>query len=158
MATDTYESTTAVLDSEQIKNYLPHRYPFLLVDRVTEIKKNESITAYKNITINEPFFNGHFPQKAIMPGVLQAEALAQAAGILILQSSKYEEVKDPIFYFAGIDSLRFKKIVVPGDQLYLHIKVIKSRRTLWKFSAIAKVNGEIACEGDLLLIEGSQGD
>jgi 3-hydroxyacyl-[acyl-carrier-protein] dehydratase len=152
--TDNVEKSNCVLDIEQIKQLLPHRYPFLLVDRVTSIKENESISAYKNITSNEPFFNGHFPSRAVMPGVLQVEALAQAAGLLILKSVDAKPGEDTIFYFAGIDGVRFKQIVTPGDCLKLDIEVIKSRRELWKFKAVATVDGNVACAGELMLIKG----
>ena len=140
-----------VMDIEDILKYIPHRYPFLLVDKVLEFETYKHIVAAKNVTINEQFFQGHFPQKKVMPGVLIIEALAQSAGVLAYKSG--EDIIPPeslLFYFAGIDKARFKRIVVPGDQLRLEINVIKSKSGIWKFKGEATVEGELACSAELL--------
>ncbi|OPX54638.1 3-hydroxyacyl-[acyl-carrier-protein] dehydratase [Oceanospirillum multiglobuliferum] len=143
-----------VLDVNEIKEYLPHRYPFLLVDRVVEIELGESIVAYKNVTVNEPFFNGHFPNHPVMPGVLIIEAMAQAAGILGFKTMEKKPADGHIYYFVGSDKVRFKRPVVPGDQLILEAKVIgKPRRGIWRFECRATVDGELACEGNILCAE-----
>lgn len=130
---------------------LPHRYPFLLVDRVLECTPGETLTALKNVTINEPFFNGHFPGEPIMPGVLILEALAQACGILAIRTDNGQRRRgDQLLYFAGIDSARFKRPVRPGDQLMLHATLIKNRRDIWKFSVQATVDGELACQAEMM--------
>ncbi len=134
------------LDIHKILELLPHRYPFMLVDRVLEYEE-ESIVALKNITYNEPFFTGHFPNNPVMPGVLMVEALAQAAGLLV-----YCMTDDTrLFYFAGIDKVRFKRKVIPGDQLELHVTVERRKKDLWKFNAQAMVDGEIACIANLMI-------
>lgn len=140
---------------DEIKNNLPHRYPFLLVDRVLDYTVDEQITAIKNVTINEEFFNGHFPQKPVMPGVLMVEALAQVAGILVMQSMALQGEKpdDNLFLFAGIDNARFKRMVVPGDQLTFDVSVIKKKSRLWKFKGVASVEGELACEAEFMVIK-----
>lgn len=150
------ELTALQFDNETIKNYLPHRYPFLLVDRVVELEAGKSIKAYKNVTCNEPFFNGHFPQKSIMPGVLQIEALAQTAGLLIVHQAQQDTQERSLFYFAGIDAARFKRLVVPGDKLTLEATVQKARRDLWKFNVLATVEGETACEAEIMLIKDNE--
>lgn len=143
-----------VLDINEIKEYLPHRYPFLLVDRVVEMELGESIVAYKNVTVNEPFFNGHFPNHPVMPGVLIIEAMAQAAGILGFKTMEKKPADGHIYYFVGSDKVRFKRPVVPGDQLILEAKVIgKPRRGIWRFECRATVDGELACEGSILCAE-----
>ena len=139
------------LDINEILNYLPHRYPFLLVDRVLEYKKGETLLGLKNVTHNEPFFPGHFPGKPVMPGVIMIEALAQAAGILIFLTTDTKPHKENMFYFAGIDNVRFKRIVEPGDQLLLHIELDRNKRDLWKFITRATVNGEIACTANIMI-------
>src|SRR3990167_8332906 len=115
----------SVMETQEIKKYIPHRYPFLLVDRVLSYEKHKSLVAIKNVTVNEPYFMGHFPVRPVMPGVLIIESLAQAAGILIVKSLDLPENHQHIYYFAGIDNVRFKRVVEPGDQLKLHIEVIK---------------------------------
>lgn len=141
------------MNIHEIVDYLPHRYPFLLIDRVLEIKKSEHILAVKNITINEPFFAGHFPAKAIMPGVLIIEALAQAAAILAYKSTEWNP-KESLFYLGAIDNTRFKKRVIPGDQLFLKINVLRRRRTVWKFQGEALVDNEIVCTTEMTSTEG----
>ena len=138
------------MDIQEILEHLPHRYPFLLVDRVLELEPNKSIHAYKNVTINEPFFVGHFPHHPVMPGVLIMEALAQAAGILAFKSMDEKPSPDTVFYFAGIDEARFKKPVVPGDQLHLHIQLERQMRGVWKFFAEARVDGQLAASAKLM--------
>lgn len=142
-----------VLNVNQIKNYLPHRYPFLLLDKILSCVPNESIVALKNVTVNEPFFLGHFPQKAIMPGVLIIEAMAQAAAILGVISgaeSRKDDLDDTLYYLVGIDQARFRKTVEPGDQLILEVRFITMKRNIWKFSATASVDGKVVANTDLL--------
>lgn len=134
----------------EIREYLPHRYPFLLVDRVEEIVLGESIVAYKNITVNEPFFNGHFPDYPIMPGVLITEAMAQAAGILGFKSMGKKPADGSMYLFVGADKLRFKRQVIPGDKLVLEAKIISSKRGIWKFECQASVDGELAASATIL--------
>jgi 3-hydroxyacyl-[acyl-carrier-protein] dehydratase len=138
------------MDIHQILEYLPHRYPILLVDRVLECEPGKSIHAVKNVTINEPFFNGHFPHHPVMPGVLILEALAQAAAILSFKTMGSKPDDKSVYYFAGIDGARFKKPVSPGDQLNLHVEIIASKRGIWKFKAEARVDGLLATEAELM--------
>lgn len=145
--------TNIALDIQQILQHLPHRPPFLLVDRVLEFEPSKSLIAIKNVTINEPFFIGHFPKRPVMPGVLIIEALAQAAGILAFVSTGEDPQGNSLYYFAGIDNARFKRIVEPGDQLRLEIEIIKVRKNLVKAHGIAKVDNEIACSADLMSIK-----
>ncbi|MCY4263551.1 MAG: 3-hydroxyacyl-ACP dehydratase FabZ [Gammaproteobacteria bacterium] len=142
-----------LLDIEQIKEYLPQRYPFLLVDRVVEIELGKSIVAYKNVTNNEPFFQGHFPGKPIMPGVLIIEALAQAAGVLGFKSQEKKPKDGFIYYFVGADEVRLRRPVVPGDQLRLEANVITNRRGIYRFSAKASVDGETVGTMNILCAE-----
>ena len=139
-----------MMDIHEILQYLPHRYPFLLVDRVVEVEPGKSIHAYKNITINEPFFVGHFPHHPVMPGVLIMEALAQAAGILSFKTEDKKPTEKDVFYFAGIDGARFKRPVMPGDQLHLHVEIERQMRGVWKFKAEARVDGQLAAEAKLM--------
>jgi len=138
------------MDIHKILEHLPHRYPFLLVDRVLELEIGKSIHAYKNVTINEPFFVGHFPHHPVMPGVLIMEALAQAAGILSFKTLGEMPDADSVFYFVGIDEARFKKPVMPGDQLHLHVVVERQMRGIWKYSAEARVEGEVVATAKLM--------
>jgi 3-hydroxyacyl-[acyl-carrier-protein] dehydratase len=126
-----------MMDVKEIREYLPHRYPFLLVDRVLELNAGESIVAIKNVSVNEPFFNGHFPDHPVMPGVLIVEAMAQAAGILGFKTMDKKPQDGSIYYFVGADDLRFKRPVVPGDQLKLEASIISERRGIWKFAVKA---------------------
>ncbi len=139
------------MDIHEILKYLPHRYPFLLVDRVLSCEPGKDITALKNVTMNEPFFGGHFPDYPVMPGVLIIEALAQAAGILTLKSATMQRSDDSIFYFVGIDAARFKKPVQPGDQLILKATILRERIGIWKYSAKAEVDGRVVTEAELML-------
>jgi 3-hydroxyacyl-[acyl-carrier-protein] dehydratase len=134
---------------EEILEYLPQRYPFLMIDRVLEVQ-DKRITAVKNVSINEPFFTGHFPQMPILPGVLILEALAQAGGILAYKTLNSKPSASAKLFFAGIDNARFKQLVVPGDQLFLHVELIKMRQEIWKFTGEAKVDGKVVCSADLM--------
>lgn len=138
-----------IMDIQQIVSYLPHRYPFLLIDRVLEFSEWKSLLAIKNVTVNEPFFNGHFPGQPIMPGVLIVEALAQAAGIVILKSDPTLTHEENLFLLAGIDNVRFKRMVVPGDQLQLRVEMVRNRREIFKFHCEALVDGEVACLAEI---------
>jgi 3-hydroxyacyl-[acyl-carrier-protein] dehydratase len=142
-----------VMDIQGILEHLPHRYPFLLVDKVTHIKLGQSLTAVKNISFNEPQFTGHFPNKPIYPGVLIIEALAQASGILSYRSNNSKHSNDKLFYLVGVDKTRFKKPVIPGDQLILQIDVIKQKRGVWKFNTIASVDGQVVASAELMCAE-----
>jgi len=138
------------MDITEIREYLPHRYPFLLVDRVIDLELGKTITAIKNVTINEPFFDGHFPGLPIMPGVLIIEAMAQAAGILGFKTLDKKLSDGSIYMFVGADKMRFKKPVVPGDQLTLKAAVVSSRSGLWKFDCRAEVDGKMVAAGQIL--------
>ncbi len=138
------------MDIQGILKQLPHRYPFLLVDRVQELERNTRIRAIKNVTFNEPFFTGHFPGRPVMPGVLILEALAQAAGLLAFDAMGQVPDENNIYYFVGIDSARFKRPVVPGDQLVLEITIDRVRGGIWKFKGVASVDGEVAAEAELM--------
>lgn len=138
------------MEITDIMRHLPHRYPFLLVDRVLELTPGERIVAVKNVTMNEPHFPGHFPHHPVMPGVLIIEALAQAAGLLAFKTADREVGPDTVIYFVGIDNARFKRPVVPGDQLRLEAQITRHLRGIWKFDARALVDGKLACEADLM--------
>jgi len=138
------------MDIHEILDHLPHRYPFLLIDRVVEVVPGKSIHAYKNVTINEPFFVGHFPHHPVMPGVLIMEALAQAAGILSFKTEGKKPTENDVFYFAGIDEARFKRPVMPGDQLHLHVEIERQMRGIWKFKGEARVDGQLAASAKLM--------
>jgi 3-hydroxyacyl-[acyl-carrier-protein] dehydratase len=140
----------SALDIHHILKRLPHRYPFLLVDRVLEFEVSQRIKALKNVTINEPFFAGHFPHRPVMPGVLTLEALAQAAALLAFESAGASVAPDAIVYFVGIDGARFKRPVEPGDQLILDVTIDRVKAGIWKFKTRASVNGETAVEADLM--------
>jgi 3-hydroxyacyl-[acyl-carrier-protein] dehydratase len=135
---------------EEIKEYLPHRYPFLLIDRVVAFEKDKRIVAVKNVTANEPFFPGHFPHFAVMPGVLIVEAMAQAAAVLSLRSLGHKNDGKWVYYFVGIDGARFKKPVVPGDTLTIAVEAGRAARGMAKFIATAKVGDQLAAEAELL--------
>ena len=140
------------LDIHEILNHLPHRYPFVLIDRVIDLKLNEEITAIKNVTINEPFFPGHFPYHPVMPGVLIVEAMAQAAAVLSFKTMDVLPSEDSVYYFAGIDNVRFKKPVSPGDQLILNVKIDRVLKGIWKYKAQAKVDDQIVAEAEMMCI------
>jgi 3-hydroxyacyl-[acyl-carrier-protein] dehydratase len=138
------------MDIEAILRKLPHRYPFILVDRVLELVPGERVVALKNVTINEPYFAGHFPGHPVMPGVLIIETLAQACAILALETLGAKEGDGTLFYFAGIDAARFKKLVIPGDQLRLEAELLRSKRGVGKFTARALVDGQVVCETEMM--------
>jgi 3-hydroxyacyl-[acyl-carrier-protein] dehydratase len=138
------------MDIQRILAKLPHRYPFLLVDRVLEIERHVRIKALKNVTINEPFFSGHFPSRPVMPGVLMLEALAQAAALLSFESADAEPDENTVVYFAGIDGARFKRPVGPGDQLILEAWVDRAKAGIYKYKTRATVDGHIAVEAELM--------
>lgn len=135
------------MDINQILKHLPHRYPFLLIDRVTEFNPGESLTGIKNVTYNEPFFQGHFPSEPVMPGVLVIEAMAQTAGVLVVDTLGMID-QDLLVYFMTMEKTRFRKRIVPGDQLELHVRVIRGRGRVWKFWGEGKVDGEIVAEAE----------
>ena len=139
-----------MMDIEEIRKYLPHRYPFLLVDRVVEVNSGESIVAYKNLSVNEAFFEGHFPEMPILPGVLLVEAMAQAAGILGFYSQGKTAADGSMYYLAGADNLRFKRPCVPGDRVMLRASIVSSRRGVWKFDVKSDVDGELAASATVL--------
>ncbi|MBH1961051.1 MAG: 3-hydroxyacyl-ACP dehydratase FabZ [Rhodocyclales bacterium] len=138
------------MDIHQVLNYLPHRYPFLLIDRVIEVIPHERIRALKNVSINEPFFPGHYPLHPVMPGVLVIEAMAQAAAILSFKTLGQLPDDSSVYYFVGIDNARFKKPVSAGDQLILDVKLNLNKRGIWKYSAVAQVAGVVVAEADLI--------
>jgi 3-hydroxyacyl-[acyl-carrier-protein] dehydratase len=138
------------MDINEIREYLPHRYPFLLVDRVVELAAGESIVAYKNLSINEPFFDGHFPDQPVFPGVLLVEAMAQAAGILGFKTMDKKPADGSIYYFVGADKLRFKRPCVPGDRVMLRASVLSERRGIWKFDVSADVDGAECASATIL--------
>jgi 3-hydroxyacyl-[acyl-carrier-protein] dehydratase len=136
------------MDIQQIHSLLPHRYPFLLIDRVLDSEPGKRLRAMKNVTINEPFFQGHFPTKPVMPGVLLIEAMAQATGLLAMESS--DVPKEAIYYLVGVDKARFKRPVVPGDQLVFEVEVLKHKREIWVFAAEAKVDGNLVASAEIM--------
>lgn len=138
------------MDIKEILEYLPHRYPFLLIDRVLEIEDGKRILALKNVTMNEPFFPGHFPHHPVMPGVLIVEAMAQAAAILSFKSMGVKPDDSSVVYFAGIDNARFKRPVVPGDQLQFDVQITQNKRNIYKYKGVARVDGEVASEAELM--------
>jgi 3-hydroxyacyl-[acyl-carrier-protein] dehydratase len=138
------------MDINQILDHLPHRFPMLLVDRVIECVPGERIVALKNVSINEPFFPGHYPHQPVMPGVLIIEAMAQAAAILSFKTLDQKSDANTVYYFVGIDGARFKKPVCPGDQLRLEVSITFFKRSIWKFAAKALVDGQIAAEAELM--------
>ncbi len=139
----------SLMDVTEIRRFLAHRYPFLLVDRVIAFEAGKTLTAIKNVTINEPFFNGHFPNQPIMPGVLIIEAMAQATGLLGFRTMGEEPQDDMLYILVGIDKVKFKKQVVPGDQLELHAEVLRHKGKMWIFKTEARVDGEIASSAEI---------
>ena len=144
-----------MMEIKEIMSILPHAYPFLLVDRIIEIESGKRIVGLKNVTFNEPFFPGHFPGRPIMPGVLIVEAMAQTAGILVFNSLPREHFKTPV-YFLGIDNVRFRKPVIPGDQLRLELEITKHRQSIWGFKGNALVEGNLVAEAELLAMLGDE--
>lgn len=138
------------MDINEVLRYLPHRYPFLLIDRVLSYEAGKNIEALKNVTINEPFFNGHFPHHPVMPGVLIIEAMAQAAAILSFVTMGAKANDRSIYYFVGIDNARFKRPVTAGDALHLHVSLTRHVRGIWKFAAEARVGDAVAAEAELM--------
>ena len=138
------------IDIHEIQELLPHRYPFLLIDRVTDYVAGEYLVGIKNITFNESQFTGHFPQRVIMPGVLILESLAQATGLLAFKTAADLRSKQELYYLAGIDNARFKRPTEPGDQIRLEVKLVKHKRNLWKFSGEATVDGEMVVSADIM--------
>jgi len=143
------------MDVDAIMKQIPHRYPFLLVDRVTTCVPGERIEAIKNVTVNEPFFPGHFPHRPVMPGVMILEALAQAAGILAFRTADVIPTEDTRFYFVGIDGARFRKPVVPGDQVVLKARLERAIRGIWKFSTTAEVDGQEVASATMMVAPGA---
>jgi 3-hydroxyacyl-[acyl-carrier-protein] dehydratase len=144
-----------MIEIKEIMHILPHAYPFLLVDRIVEMDPGKRIVGIKNVTYNEPFFSGHFPDRPIMPGVLIVEAMAQTAGVLAFKSMPEEEQGKPV-YFLGIDHVRFRKPVVPGDQLRLELEITKHRQSIWGFKGKALVEGKLVAEAELLAMLGDE--
>jgi 3-hydroxyacyl-[acyl-carrier-protein] dehydratase len=140
----------AEMDIGEIMKYLPHRYPMLLIDRVVEMQLGESLVAIKNVSYNEPYFQGHFPNRPVMPAVIILEAMAQATGILVLRSMDKLPSEKSIYYFVGIDGARFRRPVEPGDQLRIEVKLLRSSRGIWKLRSDATVDGETVASGDLM--------
>ncbi|WGZ96284.1 MAG: 3-hydroxyacyl-ACP dehydratase FabZ [Candidatus Thiothrix putei] len=138
------------MNVEKIRNYLPHRYPFLLVDRVLDYEVGKSLTAIKNVTVNEPWVNGHFPHQPIMPGVLIIEALAQATGLLGFRTMGEEPQNDTLYLLVAVDKARFKQAVVPGDQLVMKVELVKRKGIMWVFNAEARVDGKLAVSAELM--------
>lgn len=138
------------MDIHEVLQYLPHRYPFLLIDRVLDCTPGESLTAIKNVTVNEPFFQGHFPHRPVMPGVMILEAMAQATGILAFRTTETRPSEHLLYYLVGIDDARFKQPVEPGDQLIIEVRAERNMRGLWKFSAEAKVEGKLVASANLM--------
>lgn len=137
------------MDIRAIMNHIPHRYPFILVDRILELEPDKRVVGLKNVTMNEPFFQGHFPGTPIMPGVLILEAMAQTSGVLAIASLS-ESGKNALMYFMGLDQVKFRKMVVPGDQLIMELEVLKKRAKVMKLSGVAKVDGQVVAEAQLM--------
>lgn len=147
--TDTIDNS---MNIHEILEHLPHRYPFVLIDKVISMELGKEITAVKNVTINEPFFPGHFPYHPVMPGVLIVEAMAQAAAVLSFKTMDTKPSDDSVYYFAGIDSARFKKPVSPGDQIVLNVKIDRILKGIWKYIGVAKVDGVVVAEAEMMCI------
>jgi 3-hydroxyacyl-[acyl-carrier-protein] dehydratase len=141
------------MDINEILRHLPHRYPFLLIDRVIEFNKGESLTGLKNVTYNEPFFQGHFPQRPVMPGVLILEAMAQATGLLAFRTLENTANRDTLYFLVGMDRVRFKRPVEPGDQLLLSARLLKTKRGIWMFDCDARVDGAVAASAEIMCTE-----
>jgi 3-hydroxyacyl-[acyl-carrier-protein] dehydratase len=144
--------TATSMDIHEILEHLPHRYPFVLIDRVVSLELGKEITAIKNVSVNEPYFPGHFPYHPVMPGVLIVEAMAQAAAILSFKTMDTKPSDDSVYYFAGIDSARFKKPVSPGDQIVLNVKIDRILKGIWKYTGVAKVDGNVVAEAQMMCI------
>ncbi len=141
------------MDIQQILQHLPHRYPFLMIDRVTEFKAGESLVGYKNVTYNEPFFVGHFQERPVMPGVLILEAMAQATGLLAFRTVERGAKRDSLYFLVGIDKARFKRPVEPGDKLILKANLLRARRGIWVFACESSVDGNIVATAEIMCTE-----
>jgi len=150
--TNKTDATSTSMDIHEILEHLPHRYPFVLVDRVVSLDLGKEIVAIKNVSVNEPYFPGHFPYHPVMPGVLIVEAMAQAAAILSFKTMDTKPSDDSVYYFAGIDSARFKKPVSPGDQIVLNVKIDRILKGIWKYSGVATVDGAVVAEAQMMCI------
>ena len=150
MTVPTTVAAPTTMDIHEVLDYLPHRYPILLVDRVLDVVPGERIVALKNVSMNEPFFPGHYPHHPVMPGVLIIEAMAQTAAILSFKTMGGKADDKSVYYFAGIDGARFKRPVSPGDQLIIEVTIGATRRGIWKFKGQARVDGQLACEAELI--------
>jgi len=148
----TNKTDATSMDIHEILEHLPHRYPFVLVDRVVSLELGKEIVAIKNVSVNEPYFPGHFPYHPVMPGVLIVEAMAQAAAILSFKTMDTKPTDDSVYYFAGIDSARFKKPVSPGDQIVLNVKIDRILKGIWKYSGVATVDGAVVAEAQMMCI------
>lgn len=148
------DNTTNIgsMDIHEILDHLPHRYPFVLIDRVVSMELGKEITAIKNVSINEPYFPGHFPYHPVMPGVLIVEAMAQAAAILSFKTMNTKPSDDSVYYFAGIDNARFKKPVSPGDQIYLNVQIDRILKGIWKYKGVARVDDTVVAEVEMMCI------
>ena len=143
-------TTMTTMDIHEILRLLPHRYPILLVDRVVALEHGKSIRALKNVTINEPFFTGHFPHRPVMPGVMMLEAMAQTAALLSFATANAAPDSKSVYYFAGIDAARFKRVVEPGDQLVMDVELVRQKAGIFKFKGTCRVGDELACEAELM--------
>lgn len=148
----TTQTDSTGMDIHEILEHLPHRYPFVLIDRVVSMELGKDITAIKNVSVNEPFFPGHFPYHPVMPGVLIVEAMAQAAAILSFKTMNTKPSDDSVYYFAGIDNARFKKPVSPGDQIVITVKIERILKGIWKYAGVAKVDGAVVAEAQMMCI------
>lgn len=146
------EEGMSTMDIHEVLQHLPHRYPFLLIDRVTDYKIGEYLVAIKNVTINEPFFQGHFPVRPVMPGVLVVESMAQATGVLSFKTAEARPDSRSLYYLAGIDKVRFKNPVEPGHQLVLSVELIRQTRGVWKYNAKAEIEGKLASSAELICV------
>jgi len=153
MTESTENNTIDTMDVHQIFQHLPHRYPFLLIDRVLEYKLGEYLIAVKNVTINEPFFQGHFPNRPVMPGVLVLEAMAQATGVLAFKTSGLQPDNKSLYYLVGVDNARFKQPVEPGDQLIIEVRITKVKRGVWMYTATSKVDNKVVASADLMCMK-----
>ena len=151
--TESENNAIATMDIHEIFQYLPHRYPFLLIDRVLEYKLGEYLIAVKNVTINEPFFQGHFPNRPVMPGVLVLEAMAQATGVLAFKTSDLQPDNKSLYYLVGIDKARFKRPVEPGDQLIIEVRITKVKRGVWMYTASSKVDDKVIASANLMCMK-----
>ncbi len=146
------DTTDSSMNIHEILDHLPHRYPFVLIDRVISMELNKEIIALKNVTVNEPFFPGHFPYHPVMPGVLIVEAMAQAAAVLSFKTMGIKPTEESVYYFAGIDEARFKKPVSPGDQIILNVKIDRILKGIWKYKGVATVDDKVVAEASMMCI------